>query len=277
MKKRLHKADIPEGGDSPLNAAVARRDQSTMQMVEEAVKHNECMLAFQPVVQSLPPQHVAFYEGFIRVLDATKRVIPAREFMPFVEDREVGRELDCVALEHGLRALSKNDKIRLSINMSARSIGYDRWGRVLQRFLKKDQSLGERLILELTEDSIMTMPEIVLDFMGRMQEHAIAFAIDDFGATNLGVRHFRDFFFDAVKIDGRYVRGIHANYDQQALTRSLLAFAREMDMFTIAESVETPEDAAFLISAGVDCLQGFLFGAPTVRPPWIEADARKMA
>jgi len=269
-KKRMIRADMPEGGDSPLNAAVAGRDRSTMDMVREAVKHSNCMLAFQPVMQAHPPHEVAFYEGFIRVLDATGRVIPAREFMPLVEDRELGRELDCQALELGLRTLSNHTDIRLSINMSARSIGYERWSRVLNRFLKKDQTLGERLVLEITEGSATTMPELVIDFMSRMQEHGIAFALDDFGASNLAFRHFRDFFFDAVKIDGQFVRNICTNYDNQCLTRALVSVARQFDMLTIAESVESREDAEFLVSIGVDCLQGFLFGAPTVRPPWIE-------
>jgi EAL domain-containing protein (putative c-di-GMP-specific phosphodiesterase class I) len=277
MNKRLHRADIPEGGDNPLNAAVARRDRSTMQMVEEAVKHNECMLAFQPVMQAQAPHDVAFYEGFIRVLDSTKRVIPARDFMPFVEDQQIGRELDCAALELGLRALSKASTIRLSVNMSARSIGYDRWSRILNRFLKKDATIGERLIFEISEYSAMSMPELVIDFMARLQEHGISFAIDDFGAGMLAFRHFRDFFFDAVKIDGQFVRGIHQNRDNQALTRSLIAVAREFDMLTIAESVENVEDAKFLVANGIDCLQGFLFGAPSVRPPWIDAGARKSA
>ena len=46
-------ADLPEGGDSPLNSAVAARDTSTVQMATEAVKHQQCRLAFQPVMQAL--------------------------------------------------------------------------------------------------------------------------------------------------------------------------------------------------------------------------------
>ena len=49
-------------------------------------------------------------------------------------------------------------------------------------------------------------------------------------------------------------------------------------MLIVAESVETVEDAEFLVSIGVDCLQGYLFGAPTVRPPWIpKTDERQTA
>ena len=273
--KRQKMADLPYGADSPLNAAVAKRDASVMDMVSEAVKHNQCVLAYQPVMQATGGRNIAFYEGFIRVLDATDRVIPASQFMPFVEDKEIGRELDCVALEQGLRALHQHDDIRLSINMSARSIGYRRWARVLQRFLKKNASLGERLVLEITESSAMSMPEIVIDFMAQMQEHGIAFALDDFGAGNLAFQHFRDFFFDAVKIDGQFIRGIATNFDNQCLTRALIGTAQQFDMMTVAESVETREDAEFLISIGIDCLQGYLLGAPTIRPPWIEELSRK--
>ena len=104
---RWKKADLPEGSENPLNAAVVSRDRSTLDMVAEAVKHDQTMLAFQPVMQAMPPHQTAFYEGYIRVLDATGRVIPARDFMHVVEEKEIGRALDCLALQHGLRALMK--------------------------------------------------------------------------------------------------------------------------------------------------------------------------
>ncbi len=261
-------ADLPEGSDNPLNAAVASRDLSTVQMATEAVKHKQCKLAFQPVMQANAPQGVAFYEGFIRVLDETGRVIPAREFMPEVENTPIGRELDCVALEMGLRTLTRNPGIRLSINMSARSIGYARWSRILERFMKNDPALGERLILEISESSAMQVPELVVDFMDRLQARGIAFALDDFGASNFSFRHFREFLFDASKIDGQFLRGVSTNPDNQALVRALIAVAREFEILVTAESVETKQDAEFLVASGVDCLQGFLFGAPSVKPPW---------
>ena len=262
-------ADIPEGADNPLTAAVIARDRSVLDMVRDAVKHEQTLLAYQPVMQARAPHQTAFYEGLIRVLDDTGRVIPAREFMPKIEDTDLGREIDCAALQLGLRALIQNPGIRISINMSARSIGYKKWNNTLDRLLKKDPSVGERLILEITETSAMTVPELVIDLMDELQVRGIGFALDDFGAGVTAFRYFREFFFDAVKIDGQFIRGIHANPDNQVLTRALVAIAHQFDMLTVAESVEKPEDAQFLISIGVDCLQGYLFGAPTVRPPWL--------
>jgi EAL domain-containing protein (putative c-di-GMP-specific phosphodiesterase class I) len=277
LQRRKIKADMPEGSDNPLNAAVTGRDRSTLEMVAEAVKHNQTMLAFQPIMQANAPHQVAFYEGLIRVLDETGRVIPARDFMGVVEKTELGRDLDCVSLEMGLRSLAKNPSIRISINMSARSIGYRKWMRVLDRHLKKDGSLGERLILEVSEDSAMLLPELVVDFMDRLQDRGICFALDEYGTGDTAVRHFRQFLFDLVKIDGEFVRGLSTNPDNQLLVRALVSVAQQFEMLTVAASVETIEDAEFLVSIGVDCLQGYLFGAPTVRPPWIPAKGAQVS
>ncbi len=275
LQRRKIMADMPEGSDNPLNAAVTTRDRSTLEMVGEAISHNQTMLAFQPVMQARAPHKVAFYEGLIRVLDETGRVIPAREFMHVVDNTELGRNLDCAALEMGLRSLAQNPSVRISINMSARSVGYRKWMRVLERHLKKDATIGERLILEISEKSAMDLPEIVVDFMDRLQDRGVCFALDDYGTGHTAVRHFRQFLFDLVKIDGEFVRGIHANPDNQILAQALIAIAQQFEMLTVAESVETIEDAEFLVSVGVDCLQGYLFGAPTVRPPWIPSNDRK--
>jgi EAL domain-containing protein (putative c-di-GMP-specific phosphodiesterase class I) len=274
---RTRFAEQSEGFDSPLNAALAARDRSTLDMVAQAVRHKQCLLAFQPVVQARPPHNVAFYEGLIRILDETGRVIPARDFMPVVENTELGREIDCLALDTGLQALMQHPTLRLSVNMSARSIGYSRWMQTLNSALRRDERLGERLTLEISETSAMTVPELVIDFMDRLQGHGIAFALDDFGSGAINIRHFRDFFFDAVKIDGQYIRGVHRDRDTQAMLRALIAMAREFDMLIIAESVEQSEDAEYLMTLGIDCMQGYLFGAPTLRPDWAEKDGVRAA
>ncbi|MCR9124552.1 MAG: EAL domain-containing protein [Rhodobacteraceae bacterium] len=262
-------ADLPEGVESPLDAALTARDRRVLDMVRAAVRHDEAVLAYQPVMQARAPHRVAFYEGLVRVLDPTGRVIPAKDFMPLVEDTALGRELDCAALRMGLATLAAFPDLRLSLNMSARSIGYAKWRRTLDEGLAGAPTAGERLILEITETSAMTVPELVIDFMDDLQSHGIAFALDDFGAGVTAFRYFKDFFFDAVKIDGQFIRGIDSDPGNQVLTKALVSIARHFDMFVVAESVERPEEAAFLSGIGVDCLQGYLFAAPTVRPPWL--------
>ena len=59
-------------------------------------------------------------------------------------------------------------------------------------------------------------------------------------------------------------------YRDQVIAEAMLSMARHFDMLTVAENVETWEDAEFLIGAGYDMLQGHFFGAATVRPGWLK-------
>lgn len=257
----------PEMGD-PLTIAVNIRDRSILRTVERAVAERNVMLAFQPVVPATRQERPVFYEGLIRILDDNGRIIPARDFINAVETLELGRQIDCLSLEAGLRLLSERPRLRLSINMSARSIGYPNWTRVLDEALDADPSLGERLILEITESSAILMPDMVQVFMNRLQNRGISFAIDDFGSGYTSMRYLKDLYFDILKIDGQFIRGIARSPDNQAVVKALVSIGRHFDMVTIAEFVETGEDAKYLRQIGVDCLQGYYFGAPTIRPRW---------
>jgi EAL domain-containing protein (putative c-di-GMP-specific phosphodiesterase class I) len=116
----------------------------------------------------------------------------------------------------------------------------------------------------------MLVPELVTGFMKDMQARGISFALDDFGAGYTSFRFLKEFYFDILKIDGQFVRGIATDPDNQVLTAALASIGQQFDMVTVAESVEKPEDAAYLAALGIDCLQGYYFGAPTVRPPWLD-------
>lgn len=270
-------ADLSIADASPVAAAIAVQDALTLTMVEEALEKRRLRLAFQPVVMGNDPSRVGFYEGLIRVLDDTGRAIPARDFMGAIETTEIGRLIDCASLEIGLATLAQQPGIRVAVNMSARSVGYPRWMRILRRALSHHPDIGHRLILEITESSAMLVPELVIAFMDDLQSSGVAFALDDFGSGYTSFRYLRDFFFDIIKIDGEFTRGIARNPDNQVLTRALLSVGKHFDMLTVAESVETPEDAAFLQGEGIGCMQGFLFGAPTVRPVWAERTQRRSA
>lgn len=275
--KRRHPA-AHRGTQSPLDFAIDKHAQSTLDTVKEAIKHDQTLLAYQPIMRSSAFNEVGFYEGLIRVLDATGRVIPARDFMGQIEDTETGREIDVLALRHGLSSLKNNPHLRLSINMSARSIGYRPWMTCLNRFINTSPALGERLILEISESSAMLVPELVIDFMERLQQRGICFAMDNFGSGQMAIRYFKEFDFDILKIDGQFMRGLAKNPDNRAVVRALFGIAQQFDMLTVAESIETLEDATVAQQIGIECLQGYYFAAPTTQPDWLRGkDDRQRA
>ncbi len=257
---------VEPGMESPLDAALSQRDRGTLAMVEQALARGDARLAYQPIMRA-DGKGIAFFEGLIRVLDETGRVIPARDFMGAVEDTDIGRQIDCTALKIGLEALKAHPTLRLSINMSARSVGYPRWMKTLRSYLAEHPTIVERLILEITESSVMIMPEIVAIFMEDLQDKGITFALDDFGAGYTAFRYFKTFYFDILKIDGQFSRNVAQDPDNQVLTEALISLARHFDMLVVSEAVESAADAAWLARAGVDCLQGYYYGAPSMRLP----------
>ncbi|MGR3634842.1 MAG: EAL domain-containing protein [Shimia sp.] len=270
-KKKNSKAKMAREQRNPLAYAVDKRDSSTLDMVREAIRHKQVMLAFQPVVQSGRTNHAAYFEGLLRVLDETGRIIPAKDFMGAVEDNELGRQLDCLALELGLQTLASQPNLRLSINMSARSIGYAPWMQMLQTGLSQMATVPERLILEISEKSVVQVPEIVRGFMEDLQLKGISFGLDDFGAGLSSLRVFRDFDFDIVKLDGTFSRNIANDAANQVLAGAVAAIAQRFDMISVGSRIESPTDAVTMHELGFDCLQGFAFGAPTISPPWLKS------
>ncbi|GHA56507.1 diguanylate phosphodiesterase [Amylibacter ulvae] len=259
---------IPKRPENPFEYVVNKREEPVVETVRRAFQNKNVLLAYQPILHAKHPEKAAYYEGLIRVIDETQEVIPAKDFMPAVETSELGRILDCQALELGLAALASEPSLRLAINMSARSIGYPRWNEIINQGFAQDPTIAERLILEITESSAMLMPDIVCVFMADLHKRGVSFALDDFGAGYTAFRFFKEFQFDIVKIDGQFIKNIHQDADNQVLTTALIAIAQQFDMFTVAEHVETAEEMAFLQKVGIDCLQGFHLGKPQIVPEW---------
>ncbi len=275
--RNINKIDLMPDDESPFANAVARQKTGAIALVKHALLGGRATLAFQPVMAALNPRKTVFYEGLIRVPDENGRIIPARDFMPHVEETELGRQVDCAALEIGLHHLSLAPDLRISINLSARSIGYGKWNDILGRSLRRDPDIGNRLILEITESSTILLPDLVLSFMKDLRKRGITFALDDFGAGITSFRYLRDFNFDIVKIDEQFVRIVATDPDNQVLIQALISIAEHFGMHTVAEAVENIIDSNWLAAHGIDCLQGYYWGAPTMTPPWIQPQNSDMS
>ncbi len=246
----------------PLEYAVSVRDRDVLAMVRRALDTGACKLAMQPVRAAHSGFPIAFHECLIRLMDERGRIIPAAQFMGEIEETSLGRDIDAASLQLAFKLLSQNPNLRLSVNVSARSLGDAAWRKVLDRELANAALYVDRLILEISEGSAMQLPEVVIRFMEEMQPHGLAFALDDFGAGLTAFRHLKDFFFDLVKIDSHFVRNINSDPDNQVLAEALITVAHQFEMFAVAEGVESQAEADFLISIGADCLQGYHFGVP---------------
>ena len=135
----------------PLHYAMASRDADVLSLVREALSAGRARLAFQPIMVAGPKVRPAFYEGLIRVMDKAGRVIPAAHFMPVIEETDLGRQIDCQTLELAFKLLKVTPHLRLSINVSARSLGDSKWRRILEDGSADKDALGHRIIFEISE------------------------------------------------------------------------------------------------------------------------------
>lgn len=138
----------------------------------------------------------------------------------------------------------------------------------LEMYQTQTIDVGERLILEITESAAMSDVEITRAFLRKVRKTGCSVALDDFGTGSTSFRYFRDFRFDIVKIDGIFIRNLPQSKDNRVLVEALVKISEHFDMFTVAEFIETAEEAQIAQELGVDCLQGYHIGCPMPTLEW---------
>jgi EAL domain-containing protein (putative c-di-GMP-specific phosphodiesterase class I) len=133
-----------------------------------------------------------------------------------------------------------------------------------------------RLTLEVTEQVLLSDVHAAAKTLGQLSDEGIRVALDDFGAGFTSLRHLQALGIDTVKIDGSFVRNLADRPDNQNFLRHVLGLLRELGLKTVAECVETEEEAAMLRRQGVDFLQGYYFGKPTIVRAWPEGPVSRV-
>ena len=126
----------------------------------------------------------------------------------------------------------------------------------------KDSGLAaEFLELEVTETTLMRDVQRTDRTLRALKALGVRIAIDDFGTGFSSLSYLGNYGFNVLKIDQSFVRDV-AEPNQAAITRAIISLAAQLQCRTIAEGVETPEQAAWLAANGCDELQGNYFSKP---------------
>lgn len=116
--------------------------------------------------------------------------------------------------------------------------------------------------------------------LAKLNSHGVRIALDDFGTGYASLSHLRQFPVDVLKIDRTFVTGVGSNADDAAIVRALLGLGESLGIDTVAEGVETPEQAAFVRSYGCSMAQGYLYSAACAAravPAFVASRARAHA
>ncbi|MEO1493570.1 MAG: EAL domain-containing protein [Pseudomonadota bacterium] len=229
-----------------------------------AVGTEDLRIAFQPIVSAEGGNTVSFHECLVRLIQPSGRMISAASFIPAIERLGMAPLIDRQVLMMTFAALTEHPRARLSVNLFPQTMQDTQWLRMFEDAIRSDPTLGERLIIEVTEQAAMLDTSRTLRFMDRLRQHGVSFALDDFGAGQTSLRYLRDFRFDVIKIDGQFVRSVHEDPDAAFFVETIVNIARRFDMMTIAEHVHGPLAARTLADLGVEYFQGFHFGSPSM-------------
>jgi diguanylate cyclase (GGDEF)-like protein len=252
-----------ERGEHRASMAVGER-------VQRALKEQRLMFAFQPVVHSASGI-VDYYECLLRMRDEDGTIVAAGQFVPMIEQLGFIRSIDRFALERAVEELGSCVGVNLGFNISGLTAADHPWLKAFVSLLAGKPHIAARLVVEITETAALRDLEESARFVRTLHDLGCRVALDDFGAGFTSLRHLQTLGIDTVKIDGSFVRNLADRPDNQNFLRHVLGLVRELGLKTVAECVETEQEAAMLRRQGVDFLQGYYFGKPTIVRAWPEA------
>jgi diguanylate cyclase (GGDEF)-like protein len=255
--------------------SVHRRNMVIAEKVQAALRENRLQFAYQPVINSRTHETI-YHECLLRLREPDGSIMAAAVFMPVVEKLGMIRPVDRTALRLAIDELTAFETARLAINVSGLTTTDRSWLRSATALLRGRRSIAERLIVEITETAGLDDMDACSRFVTTLRDLGCQVALDDFGAGFTSFRHLKQLAVNMVKIDGSFVRNIRTTPDNLVFVRTLIDLARTFELETVAECVETDEDAEILTAEGVNYLQGFAFGKPALQRPW-EAEAAEAA
>jgi diguanylate cyclase (GGDEF)-like protein/PAS domain S-box-containing protein len=242
--------------------AVERLEQEAALRV--ALDERQLVVHYQPVV-SCADGTVHGVEALVRWNHPDRGMLGPADFLPAAERSglivDVGRHVLRIACEQlGLWQASGRD-LTVSINVSPREL-LD--GNVVEHVLdacSRAEADPGGLVLELTENALIETLSSAGERLRPLRRAGVSVALDDFGTGYSSLQYLRDLPVDLVKVDRSFVRGL-GREDDGALAEAIVRLARALDLTTVAEGIERPEQLERLRQMGCGFVQGYLLGRP---------------
>jgi EAL domain-containing protein (putative c-di-GMP-specific phosphodiesterase class I) len=259
----------------PLRAAdltrVLEQIKITLQTVSEdevleAVRNDQLLLEYQPIV-SRDRSKVCWLEALARWNHplhgrlGPDRFISIAERSVRVMDALTDWVVTAAAGQH--RALRDDGLVApIAVNVSGQNLNDVSFADRIYERLQEAKVPAGQFCLELTETAAALDPAKTMDILARLRLKGIHLALDDFGTGYSSLKQLRQLPFSALKIDRSFITDLATSRDSLVIVKSIIDLARNLELETVAEGVETEEVAACLSTLGVTALQGYLIARP---------------
>ncbi len=232
--------------------------------LRRAFEFNQFELYFQPIIQS---KKINGMEALIRWNHPDLGIIPPSTFIPVAEETGLIVQINEWVMKEACSKLHELEKIGcsdlyISINVTSHQFVQKRVVEPLCSYIKLYNVNPERLIIELTENSLMENIEYSISTMKELRAKGIRFSIDDFGTGYSSLSYLKKFPLDNLKIDRSFIVDIPGDGDSNSIARTIMALAKGLNFKVIAEGVETEEQFLFFDDEENCMIQGFYYSRP---------------
>lgn len=230
-----------------------------------AIKRDQFYVVYQPVVDAEKLQ-VTGVEVLMRWKHPTAGEIPPDAFIHFAEAQQLIVPLTL----HLFRMIIRDAPVlktllpegaKLGINIAPGHLQGENFMHDIRQFSQALPAHHFSIVLEITERDMLNHTEATTLFE-QLREEGYETAIDDFGTGHSALIYLERFSLDYLKIDRGFVNAIGTETVTSPVLDAVLTLAKRLNMLTVAEGVETPEQARWLREHGVHYMQGYYFSRP---------------
>lgn len=202
-------------------------------------------------------------EALVRWEHPTLGLVTPDRFIPLAEQSGLVHELTLQVLNQTLlQAVAwRAESLDLTVAVNISPLLLDR-AELVQQIASLQGSYGvpaERIILEVTESSLLRDPAVALGVLTRLRLRGFGLSLDDYGTGFSSMQQLAQIPFTELKIDRSFVRGVHERDSQRVILRSAVEMASELGLVTVGEGVESRAELAVLEDCGCTLVQGWLF------------------
>lgn len=247
------------------------KDQSLMElelemMIKEALKNDEFELYYQPQI-SLSTNRLIGAEALIRWNHPEKGFISPGVFIPFSEKTGLVVGIGEWVVKEVCRQLRKwldegINPVRIGVNIGSLHFKKPSFVDDVMYNLEKYNIDTSLFGLEITEGSVISDIDDLINKLGLLREKGVKVSIDDFGTGYSSLSYLHKLPIDTLKIDQSFILNIPEEHDNIAIVKAIINLAKNMKIKVIAEGVETISARDLLRKLGCHDMQGYLFSKP---------------
>ncbi len=232
--------------------------------IDAAIENGWVKVYYQPVIRALTGQ-LCGAESLARWIDPEVGFLTPDKFIGALESCRQIHKLDCFIIQQVCSNISDRihnglDAVPVSVNLSRLDLEATDMLKVIEDAVDKYDIPRDYIHIEITESMIVSDAALMSRTIDSFRASGYEVWMDDFGSGYSSLTLLKDYQFDTLKLDMGFLSSF--NDRSKAIMTSTITMAKDIDIKTLAEGVETPEQIEFLKSIGCGRLQGYFYGKP---------------